>query len=388
MLQNFLTPIKINEIVDLKKLSVNQWGHQVAINDGNEELEWQGFRAAILGLNFDDENEGDTNCASAPDLIRSEFYKLFNWERNMQLIDLGNLNPGSDKKNTYDNLATVVEMLLEQNVFPIIIGGTHDYTYGQFMAYERQEIPINLVVVDETIDLQHPELGKDSKSFLYKILAHQPNFITNFFHLCHQHYLVDPEMVDTLEKFHFSCFRLGEFKENIKRLEPLVRNADMVSIDLSSLRYSDAPGQLSTSPHGLTGEEACALTRYIGFGDKVSSLGLFEYFPSNDNNRQTARLAAQMLWYFIDGFTARRYDYPQLFTEDFLNYKVPLEETQKIEFVKSKNDEKWWMKVPVMNGTEVERIELVPCAYEDYLKSIHYKEVPERWLKHFIRLSK
>lgn len=388
MLQNFVIPVDASNFIDLKKLSINQWGHQIVPYDKNSETEWQSFQIAIVGVNFDEENETENNSSKAADLIRAEFYKLYNWERQLNVIDIGNIKLGSDKRSTYDNLASTLELLLEQNVFPIILGGTHDLTYGQFMAYEKQAIPINMVLVDETIDLQHPEGGADSRSFLYKILAHQPNYITNFFHLCHQNYLVDPEMVATLEKFHFSCYRLGEFKENIKRLEPLVRNADMVSFDMASIRYSDAPGQREASPHGLTGEEACALTRYVGFGDKVSSLGIYEYFPENDNNGQTAKLAAQLIWHFIDGFSARRYDYPQLFTEDFLKYKVPFEEMQEIEFVKSKNDEKWWMKVPVMNGAEVERVELVPCAYEDYLKSVHYKEIPERWIKHFIRLSK
>ncbi len=388
MIHTLLEPVNINELIDLKKLSINQWGHQIVSYDAQEETIWNSFSLAIVGVNFDHENEGSNNCSKAANLIRKEFYKLYNWEYQLPVIDLGNLKNGASKEETYQNLGRLMHNLLSANVFPIIIGGTHDLTYGQFLGYEKQEFDVNIVMVDETIDLLHPETGIDSRSFLYKILAYQPNFISNFFHLGHQHYLVDPEMVDTLEKFHFSCYRLGIFKENIKRMEPLVRNADMVSIDLQSIKCGDAPGQREASLHGFTSEEACALTRYIGFGDKVSSLGIYEYFPENDVNNQTAKLGAQLIWHFIDGYTARRPEYPQYFDEGFLKYKVPFEEMQEIEFVKSKNDEKWWMKVPVMNGADIERIEYIPCAYEDYLKSVHYKEIPDRWMKHFMRLAK
>lgn len=388
MIESYVEILATDELIDRKNLSINQWGHQADFFDGDMDTDWVSYQVAIVGISVDEENETYPNCSEAPDLIRQAFYKLFNWENNVKLIDIGNVKLGENMQQTYQHLAYVVEFLLKNHVIPIILGGTHDLTYGQFMAYESQGEPIKMVVVDEKIDLFHPEEVANSNSYLYKVLAHQPNFISSFNHVCHQNYLVDPEMFTTLQKFHFSCHRLGEFKTNFKRIEPLVRNADAISVDIAALRSGDAPGQKNTSPHGLTGEEACQLARYTGFGENVSSFGVYEYFPKNDLNNQTAQLIAQLIWHFIDGYSARRYEYPELFEEEFLKYVAVIDQGQELFFVKSKFDEKWWIKVPIMDGDNIESYELVPCTYEDYLNARDKNEIPDRWLQHFIRLSK
>ena len=43
---------------------------------------------------------------------------------------------------------------------------------------------------------------------------------------------------------------------------------------------------------------------------KISSFGIYEYNAKHDLNLSTARLIAQMVWYFIEGFNFRVKDYP------------------------------------------------------------------------------
>lgn len=59
------------------------------------------------------------------------------------------------------------------------------------------------------------------------------------------------------------------------------------------------------SPNGFYGEEICAISRYAGISDKVSSFGIYEYNSKHDSNYQTAHLIAQMIWYFIEGVNYR-----------------------------------------------------------------------------------
>ncbi|MDZ7847857.1 MAG: hypothetical protein U5L96_14460 [Owenweeksia sp.] len=60
----------------------------------------------------------------------------------------------------------------------------------------------------------------------------------------------------------------------------------------------------------IFGEEACAICRYAGLSDKVSSFGIYENNPDLDHNGQSSHLLAQMIWYFIEGYVNRKGDYP------------------------------------------------------------------------------
>jgi len=73
--------------------------------------------------------------------------------------------------------------------------------------------------------------------------------------------------------------------------------------DLNAIKHSDAPGTKKIQPNGLTGEEACQLSRYSGISDATQCFGIFEYEPSIDEQGITAKVIAQMVWYFLDGLT-------------------------------------------------------------------------------------
>ena len=96
----------------------------------------------------------------------------------------------------------------------------------------------------------------------------------------------------------------------MEEVEPVIRDADMVSFDVSAIRQSEAPGNNNASPNGFYGEEACQIARYAGISDKLTSIGFYEFNPSFDNNHQTAHAVAQMIWYFIDGVVNRKNDFP------------------------------------------------------------------------------
>jgi formiminoglutamase len=113
-----------------------------------------------------------------------------------------------------------------------------------------------------------------------------------------------------LESLNFDCVRLGLARKNIEHLEPILRDADLVSIDVSCIRMSDAPAHANASPNGFSGEELCQIARYAGISDKLTSFGIYEFNPAFDIRHQTAKLLAQTIWCFIDGYYNRRNDHP------------------------------------------------------------------------------
>ena len=105
-------------------------------------------------------------------------------------------------------------------------------------------------------------------------------------------------------------------------MEPITRDADIVSFDINAIQASEiSRGVGFKSPNGFNGKEACAISRYAGLSNKVSSFGLFEL-----NNKQSdsgAMLIAQILWYFIEGVHCRIIEPSFQSDENFKKYIVP-----------------------------------------------------------------
>jgi hypothetical protein len=190
-----------------------------------------------------------------------------------------------------------------------------------------------------------------------------------------------------MEKLYFDVNRLGDVYGRINMTEPIIRNASMISFDISAIRSSDAGANANASPNGFYGEEACQMCRYAGMNDKLSSIGFYEFNPAFDQNGQTAILMAQMLWYFVDGFYNRKKDFPLQPKSQYLIYRAPLKDNMhELIFVKSKKTDRWWMQVPYPSGkTKNERYHLVPCRYEDYQTAVD-GEMPDLWWRTYQKL--
>jgi formiminoglutamase len=218
-------------------------------------------------------------------------------------------------------------------------------------------------------------------------LLHEPNYLFSYTHLAYQSYLIDPLSVAVLEKLYFEAFRIGQMRTNMQEMEPAIRNADMLSFDITSIKSSDAPGNKNAQPFGLTGEEACQICWYAGMNEKLSSAGFYEYNPSLDDvNKKTASVIATMIWYFIEGYYNRKNE-QNFRSNDFLKYSVSMPvEPEVLTFYKSKFSEKWWMEVPYANGRErYARNSIVPCSYNDY-QTATKGEVPERFISTLAKL--
>lgn len=341
---------------------------------------------AILGVK-EGRGAAQAGTADGPDEIRKKLYNLKRGAGAMKIVDLGNLNPGHDLDETYVRISEVCRMLLESNVLPIIIGGSHDLDYGQYTAYETMDKLVSFLNVDAFLDLDEKKDSPANTQHIHKILLHEPNFLFSYAHLAYQTYLIDPLCVSILEKLYFEAFRIGQVRTNLQEIEPVIRNADAVSFDITSIRSADAPGNALAQPFGLTGEEACQICWYAGLNEKLSSIGFYEYYPAfDDAHKKTASVIATMIWYFVEGYYHRKND--QNFTSnDFLKYVVSMpSEPETLTFYKSKFSEKWWMEVPYPNGKKrYARNSIVPCSYSDY-QTATKGEVPERYINTISKL--
>ena len=343
--------------------------------------EYRGQHMALIGLGGDG---GEEELYCAAEAIRKKLYQFKKGSGSYRIVDLGNLRPGIDRDETQLRLREVCTALMENDVLPVLFGGGHDFTYGQYLAYEPLDKLVTLLNVDAEIDVNGPApIG----NHLHHILMHEPNYLFSISHLAYQSYLVDVDTLRTFEKLYFETYRIGALRPNMADMEPVIRDADLMSFDLSAIRSSDAPGTGSPQPFGLSGEEACQICWYAGLNEKMSSAGIYGYHPAHDDVfEKTASVAATMIWYFIEGYYHRKGE-SSFRGNDYLRYVVSMQaEPAQMVFYKSKLSEKWWMEVPHPHSTFMyERNLIVPCSYSDY-QSATRGEVPERWIQHQAKL--
>lgn len=373
---DFLKPLDNEILRSIKGFSSQQLGSKVVFHTAEDFPDLNKIKIAIIGVL---ENRGDLNQTEEVDLshIRKELYGLFpgNWAAS--IADLGDILAGNSVSDTYFALKKVVSSLIKKKIIPVVIGGSQDLTYALYRGYDDLEQMVNLVSIDNKFDFGKEDAVVSASSYLTKIIIDEPNNLFNFSNVGFQTYYNSQEEIDLIDKLFFEAYRLGEISNNIAISEPVFRDADVVSIDLTSVKSSDSGNIDPFTPNGFNGKEICALSRYAGISDKVSLLGVFNH----NNSKQESVLVAQIIWYFIEGFHYRSNEYPFGSRDNYIKYIVPLEEEELI-FYKSNKTDRWWIEIPfILSGNnKLKKNTLLPCSHEEYLGACN-QEIPERWWK-------
>ena len=348
----------------------------------------EGIQVALMGVKEDRGSKHNIGCAAAPDEIRRQLFALMKFRGDFRIADIGNIEPGASLKDTYVAMSRVVNELLRMKIIPVIIGGSHDLTFAQYVSYQEIGRNINAGIVDSTIDFHDGEDEINDENFLGRIFVVEPSCLFDTSVVGYQTHLTSPEALEMTDRLHFENYRLGKLRSDLYEMEPVMRGSNLVSMDMAAIRYSDSPANITASPNGLFGEEVCQLARYAGQSNEADSFGLYGCNLAYDNHDQSVKLAAQIIWYFLEGVFQRRHDFPKPGDEDYLKYTVQFKENKyEMNFWKSRKTDRWWMEVPSSNKKRNhKKFHLLPCSYNDYQMACR-EEVPDRWLKAQAKLS-
>ena len=377
---SFLSPVQDRIVDQIEQLHGQAIGKKLMIHSSNNKPDLEGVKIAILGV-LESRNSVDYIGEEFQlSEIRKALYKLFpgNWLHGM--ADLGDIQKGSSVEDTYFALIQVVSSLVNANIIPVIIGGSQDLTYANYRAYDKISSMVNIVNIDKSFDLGDSSKPINNGSYLGKIILEQPYNLFNYTAIGFQTYFNSQEEIDLMEKLYFESYRLGDISHSISLVEPVLRDADIVTLDLNSVKSSEVSLKQKHSPNGFNGREVCAISRYAGISNKVSSFGVYEYNPSKDDEA-TAMLVAQILWYFIEGVNCRVNDGDFSNQSNFQKFTV-LVEDEELVFYKSKKTGRWWIEIPFFeySNTKSRQHPLLSCMYDDY-ESATKGVIPERWYK-------
>ena len=354
-----------------------------------EEPDLSNIDIALLGVPESRNSKNNEGCSNAPDEIRKEFYKLYCWKNNVSILDLGNLTVGETVEDTYAILSDIIAYLLEQKVIPVILGGSNDLAFANYQAYAKLEKVVSMVSVDSKFDLGDEKEPISSEGYLNKIVLQQPNFLLNYSNIGYQTFLNRQADIELMRQLYFETYRVGAMRKDMEEIEPIVRNAEMLAIDISAVRQSDAPANPNASANGFYGEEICQVAFFAGLSDKLSSIGIYEFNPIFDYNTQTSQLIAQILWYFVEGFTNRQSDILFKEEEQYFRHAVPVTNAlHGLVFYQSKKTGRWWMEIPFFHiKTQQDKKYYLPCSKSDFDTACK-DEVPERWWRTYHKLNR
>lgn len=339
------------------------------------------YSIALIGL-VDDRGSFSSEVSAAADAIRSQLYLLNSFPKKPKIVDLGNLKMGPALSDTYYAIRDICLDLISQDVLPVFFGGTQDATFGMYLAFENLKKKYRLTTIDYRLDCNFENYQNiHFLNYLNQIILNQ-HYLFELCNIGHQQCFEIPIHSDLLENLFYENIRLGLVRNNVSITEPFLRDSDILSIDISSVKHADAPGQVISSPNGFSAEELCQMARYAGVSDNTKILGIFNYLPTADIGGVTASLIAQIIWYFIEGYTYRLHESPEDQSANFQQFFVTLNEDHHLKFFKSKVSQRWWMEVP----TKTEEKVFLACSENDYLQALK-NEIPDRWIKVFKRLN-
>ncbi|MCQ2285264.1 MAG: formimidoylglutamase [Bacteroidales bacterium] len=343
----------------------------------------------IIGVPESRNAYNNSSAKLAPDEIRRQFYQLYSWDKEVRIFDMGNLIIGDTPEDTYEILSEILSELIELNVFPIILGGSNDLAYANYLAYSKLEQVVNIVSVDSRFDIGKENQPISSVAYLNKIIMEKPNFLMNYSNVGYQTYMNSPEERKLMEQLFLDAYRVGMMRYDLNEVEPIMRNAEMVAMDISAVRRPDAPGNPNGSSNGFYGEEICQVARFAGLNDKLTSFGIYEYDPTLDYNNQTSQLIGHILWYLIEGWTSRVGDAVFQNKNDYVRYTVPVSQAiDVIVFYCSKRTRRWWMAVPIVSlENDLKQQYFLPCSEKDYQTACK-DIIPEKWWKTYNKINR
>jgi len=253
-------------------------------------------------------NGGRPGAAEGPKAFRRAFFRLdAACLGNRTLWDAGDVPASGPYEAFIEGARSVVAQCVQRGALPIVIGGGHDCSFGNYLGLCEAlgEAPA-VLAVDAHLDLRP---------------THEPSSGNPFFRML-EHGLPGGQLVEVglIPWVNASAHRqYGETKgATLHFLEPgrcelsLVQARQalatfqdqgrrlLATFDLDAFSAAVAPGVSAPNPWGLSTDAGLALAQAFGASPTVACLDLMELAPALDPDGRTATFAAFLAAAFLE----------------------------------------------------------------------------------------
>jgi formiminoglutamase len=180
-----------------------------------------------------------------------------------------------------------------------------------------------------------------------------------------RHFQSKSEIID-LDLHELTVMSLGKIRSNKDELEPILRDVNQVHINISVLKHAEVPNSIHAYPTGLTTEELCQITKYVGGATKLKSITIDPDLHDWNHFSQEHKVIALIIWYLLEGIQNGMSDHPEL-TKNHSSFIVEVDD-HDVEFVRHNQTHRYWAKI---------KDKYVATTHDEYTQTIS-GQVPMR----------
>ncbi len=275
---------------------------------------------AFLGCCSDEgvgRNQGRVGAKDGPTALRNVLTNLpVHFSDKLKLKDCGDiLLKDSDLELSQQGLGTALNCILEQEGFPVILGGGHEITYGHYLGVKEflksSNQSLGIINLDAHLDIRALQDGKgNSGTGFYQIEQDQSNAGLPF------HYLAIgiQEISNTKGLLDYAkakkvqiIGREGLVVEKLDFIRDIIvrfaKSVDYVylTVDLDAFAAAYAPGVSALAFNGIVPDHLF-FTIYDILLDlpNLKSVDFAEFNPHFDIDSRTAKLTADLIFKLIN----------------------------------------------------------------------------------------
>lgn len=266
---------------------------------GPEALRIEGLTEKLADLGFTVEDSGNLD-------IKNDYKNIM--ENNLKNLDL--------TKEATEKLSSKVYETLEEDKFPLVIGGDHTLVLGSVKGLLKKYDNPGVIYFDAHADINTEKTSLSGNihgmpmAFLIGEGSEKMRSVGNINKNLKPENIVyiglrdvDPGERDYIKNLGIKAYamedidKFGIQKVMEESIDYITKKADQIhiSFDVDSLDPKIAPGTGVKVPGGLTFREAKTALRMVSQIEKIVSVELVEVNPLLDNQNDTAKVAVNLL---------------------------------------------------------------------------------------------
>lgn len=324
MLKNYVSAMdnwqgRVDSEDDYDTFRWHQWIKPLDLNDDPEPFEGKlGF--AIIGFCSEQgvrRNKGRVGTALAPDFIRKQMSNLpCTFDQSVKLFDAGDvLCQEISMEEGQAILAEAVNKILNLNLFPIVLGGGHETTFGHYCGHLKhadeagETLDLGIVNFDAHFDMRPYDKGSSSGSMFRQIadICSERGMNYGYLPMGIQKHSNTVSLFKTADKLGVKYvlakdMSIGSYASVLEKVDTFLFNHEKAYLTICSDVFSSAfaPGVSATQSIGLDPEVVLPIIKHILRTRKVVGFDICEISPRFDQDDTTASLGAVIIFSVVN----------------------------------------------------------------------------------------
>ncbi len=310
---------RIDSDTDYDAFRWHQWVQPLDLNDDGEVFSGKlGF--AFVGFCSDKgvaRNKGRTGTALAPDFVRGQMSGLpCTFSQEVKLFDAGDIVCDEiSLEEGQRELGVAVEEILRRKLFPIVLGGGHETTFGHFQGQhnflkDMEKTPeLGIINFDAHFDLRPYDMGNSSGTMFRQIadVCRAEGTPYHYFPIGIQQHSNTVSLFKKAKELGVDYVLAKELQASnletiLERLDQYLYQCDDTYITVCTDVFSSAfaPGVSAPQSLGLDPEVVLPLIKHVLRTRKVRGFDICEISPRFDQDNTTANLGAVIIFAVVN----------------------------------------------------------------------------------------